>query len=90
MHAEALAKMARSRKAVMELLLTWLRVGARHGPPSFRRHPRQQKLWRAQLLLNFPPAAEKLDEWRATIWSLVVVANKDEPRRAGPLGRRSV
>ena len=48
MHAEALAKMAHSRKAVIELLLTWLEVGARHGPRSFRRHPRQQKLWRAR------------------------------------------
>ena len=79
MHAEALAKMAHSRKAVIELLLTWLEVGARHGPCSFRRHPHQQKLWRAQLLLDFPPAAEKLDEWRATIQSLVGVANNDEP-----------
>ena len=48
MHAEVLAKMAYSRKAVIELLLTWLEVGARHGPCSFRRHPRQQKLWRAR------------------------------------------
>ena len=48
MPAEVLAKMARSRWAVIELLLTWLEVGARHGPRSFRRHPRQQKLWRAR------------------------------------------
>ena len=33
---------------------------------------------------------EKLDEWRATIRCLVGVANKDEPRLAGPVGRRSV
>ena len=46
MRAEALAKMVRSRKAVIELLLTWLEVGARHGPCRFRRRPRQQKLWR--------------------------------------------
>ena len=85
MHAEALAKMAHSRKAVIELLLTWLEVGARHGPRSFRCH-----LARTQLLLDFPPAAEKLDEWRATIRSLVGVANKDEPRPAGPSSRRSV
>ena len=38
----------------------------------------------AQLLLDFPPAAEKLNEWRATIRSLVDVANQDEPRPGGP------
>ena len=38
-----------------------------------------EALARAQLLLYFPPAAEKLDEWRATIRSLVAVANKDDP-----------
>ena len=48
MPAEVLAKMARSRWAVIELLLTWLEVEARHGPRSFRHHPRQQKLWRAR------------------------------------------
>ena len=47
MHVKALGKMAHSCKAVIELLLTWLEVGARHGPRSSRRHPRQQKLWRA-------------------------------------------
>jgi hypothetical protein len=26
---------------------------------------------RAQMLLNFPPAPEKMDEWRATIQSLI-------------------
>jgi len=49
-----------------------------------------EALARAQLLLDFPPAAEKLDEWRATIRSLVGVANQDEPRPAGPSGRHSV
>ena len=48
MPAEVLAKMARSRWVVIELLLTWLEVEARHGPRSCRRHPRQQKLWRAR------------------------------------------
>ena len=47
MPAEVLARMARSRWAVIELLLTWLEVEARHGPRSFRHYPRQQKLWRA-------------------------------------------
>ena len=48
-----------------------------------------EALARVQLLLDFPPAAEKLDEWRATIRSLVPIANKDDPRPAGPSGRRS-
>ena len=39
MPAEVLAKMARSRQDVIEPLLTWLEVGARHGPRSFLRHP---------------------------------------------------
>ena len=37
-----------------------------------------EALARAQLLLDFPPAAGKLDEWRATIRSLVAVANVGE------------
>ena len=49
-----------------------------------------EALAHAQLLLDFPPAAEKLDEWRATIRSLVLVANKDDSRPAGPSGRRSI
>src|SRR4051812_37182441 len=48
MHAVTLEKMAHSRQAMIELLLTWLEVGARHGPRSFRRHQRLQKLWRAR------------------------------------------
>ena len=48
MLAEVLAKMAYHCKAVVELLLTWLEVEARHGPCSFRRRPHQQKLWRAR------------------------------------------
>ena len=48
MPAEVLAKMARSRWVVVELLITWLEVEARHGPRSCRHHPRQRKLWRAR------------------------------------------
>ena len=48
MHAEVLAKMAYSRKAMIELLLMWLGVGARHGPRSFCRRPHRRKLWRAR------------------------------------------
>ena len=44
MHTKVLAEIAYSRKAVIELLLMWLEVGACHGPCNFRRHPRQQKL----------------------------------------------
>ena len=39
---------------------------------------------------RLPPAAEKLDEWRATIWSLISFTNKDEPRPARPSCWRSV
>ena len=42
--ADVLVKMARNHWAVIELLLTWLEVEARHGPRSSCRHPRQQKL----------------------------------------------
>ena len=43
-----------------------------------------EALARAQLLLDFPPAAEKLDEWRATVRSLVGIANNDELQPVGP------
>ena len=36
-----------------------------------------EALARVQLLLDFPPAAKKLDEWRATVWSLVGITNND-------------
>ena len=49
-----------------------------------------EALARAQLHLDFPPTAEKLDEWRATVWSLVGIANDDELRSAKPVGRRVV
>ena len=68
-------------------------VRSRSAPRSTQLSPPPtpaEALARAQLLLDFPPAAEKLDEWRATIRSLVAVANKDDPRPAGPSGRRSI
>ena len=43
-----------------------------------------EALARAQLLLDFPPTTGKQDEWRATIRSLVAVANKDEPSPVEP------
>src|SRR3954464_5764788 len=48
-----------------------------------------EALARARWLLDFPPTTGKLDEWRATIRSLVAVANKDEPTPTEPPGRRS-
>ena len=47
MPAEVLAKMARGRWIVTELLLTWLEVEVRRDPRSCRRHPHQRELWRA-------------------------------------------
>src|SRR3954470_438161 len=81
--------MACDRAVVIELLLTWSEVEACRDPCRFHCHRRQQKPWRAQLLLDFPPTTGKLDEWRATIRSLVAVANKDEQSPVGPPGRRS-
>ena len=39
---------------------------------------------RAQLLLKFPPADEQMDEWRATIQSLLGFAEAGGLQRAGP------
>ena len=40
-----------------------------------------EALARAQLLLDYPPTANKIDEWRATIQSLIGFANGDTPRQ---------
>src|SRR3954468_25108217 len=40
-----------------------------------------EALARAQLLLDYPPTADKLDGWRATIQSLISFANGDTPRQ---------
>src|SRR3954463_7638368 len=40
-----------------------------------------EALARAQLLLDYPPMADKLDDWRATIQSLIGFANGDTPRQ---------
>ena len=42
-----------------------------------------EALARAQLLPDYPPTADKIDEWRATIQSLVGFANRDTPRQPG-------
>jgi hypothetical protein len=39
---------------------------------------------RAQLLLRFPPAADQMDEWRATIQSLIGFAKAEGSQRARP------
>ena len=40
-----------------------------------------EALARAQLLLDYPPTADKIDGWRATIQSLISFANGDTPRQ---------
>ena len=40
-----------------------------------------EALTRAQLLLDYPPTADKIDDWRATIQSLIGYANSDTPRQ---------
>nr|XP_020159504.1 uncharacterized protein LOC109744769 [Aegilops tauschii subsp. strangulata] len=42
---------------------------------------------RAKLLLNFPPAADKMDEWRATIQSLIGCAKANKSQHGEPLRR---
>src|SRR3954471_12949074 len=41
-----------------------------------------EALARAQLLLDFPPTPDKIDDWRATIQSLIGFPNGDTPRQA--------
>src|SRR3954463_3256867 len=55
-------------------------------PRSSRRLPPlpatpAEALARAQLLLDYPPTADKLDGWSATIQSLIGFANGDTPRQ---------
>ena len=38
-----------------------------------------EALARAQLLLDYPPTEDKIDQWRATIQSLIGFANGDTP-----------
>ena len=40
-----------------------------------------EALARAQLLLDYPPAEDKIDQWWATIQSLIGFANGDTPRQ---------
>ena len=43
-----------------------------------------EALARAQLLLDYPLTADKTDEWRATIQSLIGFANGDTARDQAP------
>src|SRR6187401_2614167 len=51
-----------------------------HRSPAFPSTP-AEALARAQLLLDFPPATDKAEEWRATIRSLIDFANNDSPQQ---------
>src|SRR3954464_15876089 len=51
----------------------------RHSPPLPTTPA--EALARVQLLLDYPPTADKLDGWRATIQSLIGFANGDTPRQ---------
>src|SRR3954463_4225999 len=54
-------------------------LSTRHSPPLPTTPA--EALARAQLLLDYPPTADKLDGWRATIQSLIGFANGDTPRQ---------
>ena len=54
------------------------RTSRRSPPPP--KTP-EEALARAQLLLDYPPAPDKIDDWRATIQSLIGFANGDKPRQ---------
>src|SRR6187399_2838275 len=51
-----------------------------HRSPPLPATP-AEALARAQVLLDFPPAADKADDWRATIQSLIAFANNDTPQQ---------
>src|SRR3954464_13531852 len=52
-----------------------------HRSPPLPATP-AEALARAQLLLDFPPTPDKIDDWRATVQSLIGFANGDTPRPA--------
>src|SRR3954463_14637160 len=51
----------------------------RHSPPLPATPA--EALARAHLLLDYPPTADRLDGWRATIQSLIGFATGDTPRQ---------
>src|SRR3954468_9104867 len=60
-----------------------------HRSPPLPATP-AEALARAQLLLDYPPTADKIDDWRATIQSLIGFANGDAPRQPSTLQPRQV
>src|SRR4051812_43412968 len=49
-----------------------------------------EALARAQLLLDYPPAVDKAEDWRATIQSLIAFANNDTPQQPATSRPRQV
>src|SRR6187399_1596529 len=60
-----------------------------HRSPPLPSTP-AEALARAQLLLDFPPAADKAEDWRATIQSLIAFANNDTPQQPATSQPRQV
>src|SRR6187399_3314786 len=60
-----------------------------HRTPPLPSSP-AEALARAQLLLDFPPAADKAGDWRATIQSLIAFANNDTPQQPATSRPRQV
>ena len=60
-----------------------------HRSPPLPSSP-AEALARAQLLLDFPPAADKAEDWRATIQSLIAFANNDTPHQPATSRPRQV
>src|SRR3954465_5073366 len=95
MHANVLARARHGRLDEILLLLTSLEVRAYPAPHTVRHRcpppppPRPpplpatpgEALARAQLLLALPPTPDKINDWRATIQSLIGFANGDTPRQ---------
>ena len=59
---------------------------SRRSPPPPKTP--EEALARAQLLLDYPPAPDKIDDWRATIQSLIGFANGYKPRQPSTLKPR--
>src|SRR6187401_736049 len=60
-----------------------------HRSPPLPSSP-AEALARAQLLLDFPPAADKAEDWRATIQSLIAFANNASPQQPATSRPRQV
>src|SRR3954465_15333485 len=60
-----------------------------HRSPPLPTTP-AEALARAQLLLDYPLTADKIEDWRATIQSLIAFANGDTPRQPNTSQPRQV